>query len=217
MKIVKKILIKFRQFIALVILKIFGWSKSKIYIPESIKKAIVIGAPHTSYWDTFWSVLAAYAYLPNRRIFGLFKLEANKSFWGWFYRLIGGIPVDRNKVLKENKNKSTVEIVSNKIKNMDKVLLAISPEGTRKLNKKWKTGFYYIALNANVPIILSSLDYKKKEINISKIVYPTGDFKKDMKLINEYYKSITAKYPEKFSINLFYNENIDKKKKTINN
>ncbi len=189
-----------RQKVSLLILIIFGWKKGDFSALKNIKKAIFVAAPHTSYWDAFWIILGKFAFLYDKKTFALFKIEANKSFWGEFYRTLGGIPVDRGKVSKGSK--SMVKLIVEKIKSINEGLLLISPEGTRSLNKKWKTGFYYIALEANVPIVLSYLDYKKKEFAVSKVVKPTGDFKKDMEKINDYYKNVTAKYPKKFSLNM---------------
>jgi len=80
--------------------------------------------------------------------------------------------------------------------------VAITPEGTRSLVKKWKMGFYYIAVKANVPIQLAYIDYKKKEMGITEIIYTTGDEKADLEKIQAYYKGVTAKHPEKFNISL---------------
>ncbi len=186
---------------ALFILTIFGWKKGDFSALRNIKKAILVAGPHTSYWDAFWAILGKYSFLHDKKTFALFKIEANKSFWGKFYRVLGGIPVDRGKVSEGSKKISIVKLVAKKIKFMDEGLLLISPEGTRSLNKKWKTGFYHIALEADIPIVLGYMDYKKKEIAISKVVNPTGDFKRDMEEINNYYKNATAKYPEKFALN----------------
>ena len=82
----------------------------------------------------------------------------------------------------------------------DRIVLAFPPEGTRKLVEKWKTGFYYVALKAKVPIVMCSLDYRKKEVNIGEYFIPTGDYKKDMNIVREFYKDVTARHPSKFSL-----------------
>ena len=76
----------------------------------------------------------------------------------------------------------------------------VTPEGTRSLRTKWKTGFYHTAAGAGVPIALGYLDYKNKEAGVGKIIYPSGDMKRDMKEIMDFYKNIPAKFPEKFSV-----------------
>jgi 1-acyl-sn-glycerol-3-phosphate acyltransferase len=78
----------------------------------------------------------------------------------------------------------------------------VTPEGTRSLSTKWKSGFYYVALNAGVPITLGYLDYANKVAGVGKAVYPTGDYNKDMREIMDFYKDIKGRYPEKFSVDL---------------
>jgi len=78
--------------------------------------------------------------------------------------------------------------------------LAITPEATRKRNDDWKKGFYFIALAANVPIVVAALDYKKKEVDYKKILIPSGDVDADMKIIKDCYRDVTARHPERFSL-----------------
>lgn len=85
-------------------------------------------------------------------------------------------------------------------KERDPMFLALTPEGTRKLNPKWKMGFYHIAVEAKVPILLSYLDYKNKIAGVGPPFWPTGDIKKDLKEIEDFYRGIHAKYPEKFNL-----------------
>jgi 1-acyl-sn-glycerol-3-phosphate acyltransferase len=79
----------------------------------------------------------------------------------------------------------------------EKMILAITPEGTRSKVPYWKTGFYYIALRAKVPITLGYLDYKEKKLGIGYSFFPSGDIEKDMKIVRAFYKGKTGKYPEK--------------------
>ena len=81
-------------------------------------------------------------------------------------------------------------------------ILAIAPEGTREYAPKWKTGFYYVALKANVPIALAFINYETKSTGIDKIIYPTGDYKKDMKEIMDFYKNMKGKNNNNFSVDL---------------
>ena len=78
--------------------------------------------------------------------------------------------------------------------------LAITPEATRKLNTEWKKGFYFIAQAANVPIVIVSIDYAKKEVEFKAVLNPTGDVDADIEEIKLYYKDVTAKHPEHFSL-----------------
>ena len=86
------------------------------------------------------------------------------------------------------------------IKNKN-MAIVVTPEGTRKAVKKWKTGFYHVALKANVPIALGYMDYAKKEAGVGKIIYPTGDRIADLTEIVNFYKNVSAKFPEKNSVN----------------
>ena len=85
-------------------------------------------------------------------------------------------------------------------KENERFVLTFPPEGTRKLVQKWKTGFYYVALKAEVPIVFASLDYKKKKVIVGPSFMPTGNFEEDMDIVREHYRDATAKYPEKFSL-----------------
>jgi 1-acyl-sn-glycerol-3-phosphate acyltransferase len=105
---------------------------------------------------------------------------------------MGGVPVDRSK--RTSVTQQMAEVF-NKRKSFH---LAITPEGTRSLVKKWKMGFYHIAIKAGVPIELAYMDYKKKEMGILEIFHPTGDEKADIEYIRNCYKNINGRFPEKF-------------------
>ncbi|MDF2454002.1 MAG: acyltransferase, partial [Bacteroidota bacterium] len=96
--------------------------------------------------------------------------------------------------------KGSVDAMAELFTKYDTLRLIITPEGTRSRREKWKTGFYHVAMKAKVPIALGFMDYEKKECGIDKIIYPSGDYKKDMKIIMDFYKNIKAKYPENFSV-----------------
>jgi 1-acyl-sn-glycerol-3-phosphate acyltransferase len=117
-------------------------------------------------------------------------------FWplGNLMHKLGGIPVYRSK------KTGLTDIVAEKAKEMDTFRLCITPEGTRKANKEWKKGFYYIALKANIPILLYGLDYKRKLIKCSRTFIPTGNVEKDMEEIKQYFTEFEGKHPERFII-----------------
>lgn len=100
-----------------------------------------------------------------------------------------------------NERESFVEVMTALFNNNEKLIILITPEGTRSKREKWKTGFYHIARAANVPILMGYVDYKTKTTGICNPLYPT-DYKKDMRSIMDFYKSIQPKYPEKFSVDL---------------
>jgi len=106
---------------------------------------------------------------------------------------MGGIPVDRDK------KTSVTEQMAEEFAKRQTFNLAITPEGTRKAAHSWKKGFYFIAVKANVPILLAYIDYKKKEVGITKHFQPTGDAEKDIKTIQGYYKGVTARHPQNFN------------------
>ena len=138
--------------------------------PED-EKYIIAVVPHSSYFDLIIAILIrTYSGL---KIKFIGKKELFNSFSAFFFRFLGGIPVDRGK------NSNLVDSVVN-LFHLDKIqILAIAPEGTRKKVKKWKTGFYYIALKANLPILMVSFDYEKKQVKIYEKFFPTGNIKVD--------------------------------------
>ena len=109
----------------------------------------------------------------------------------------GGIPVYR-----EKKN-NFVEQLIDRYQNKDNFILGIAPEGTRSRVDKWKTGFYHIAYNLSVPIILVKIDYDLKEVGIVNEIFPSGNLKKDMQEIENTYMNVTAKIPEYYNPKIF--------------
>lgn len=164
--------------------KLLGW-QFKGEIPADVKKGVVVIAPHTSTLDLIFG-LAAYRHFENLKGHYLAKKELFESPLRLFYELTGGIPVDRTNA------KDTVEQIARKFQERDHLFIAIAPEGTRKKTKKWKSGFYRIALQADVPIILAYLDYDKKEAGIGDIIYPTGNYEADAKKMEAFYKNVSA-------------------------
>ena len=180
-----------RKFWQLVYHNLLGW-KSELHV-EIPKKCVVCVAPHTSNWDfiigkIFYSSLGG-------KIHFLMKKEWFFFPFGCIFRAMGGVPVDR-----KNKKSSLTEQMIERFNRKDEFCLAISPEGTRKKIDQWKTGFYYIALGAKVPISLAHIDYEKREIGLSINFLPTGNVEADMKEIKNYYAGFKGKYPEQFSL-----------------
>jgi 1-acyl-sn-glycerol-3-phosphate acyltransferase len=171
-------------------LKKRGW---KIVLKMGIPaKCILCVAPHTSNWD-FVIAISLYKSIGGNPRF-LMKKDWFFFPFGNLFRYMGGIPVNRDK-----KNSLTQQMVE-LFKKKDQLQLAIAPEGTRKQNSSWKTGFYHIALAAHIPIPLIYIDYGKREIGMEQIFHPSGNAEKDIQEIKDYYKNIQAKHPEKFSI-----------------
>ena len=183
-------------------LNLTGWKLEGKPPKEVFDKCVMICAPHTSNWD-FPATLAI------MRSLGIYAQYATKKElmrfpFGGVLRSLGCIPIDRRLKKAGEKRKSTVDAIAELYEQNDKLCLMIAAEGTRFLRTEWKSGFYYIALKAKVPICLGYLDYKKKTGGITKVIYPSGDIHKDMAEIMNFYKDKAACYPEKFSVDKRY-------------
>ncbi len=171
------------------ILKINGWKiKNHIQLP---KKCVICIAPHTSNWDFLWGNLFQKSMKMKSHFF--IKKEWFRFPFNLIMKPLGGIPVDRSR------KTSLTDQIAEKFSQFDEFQIAITPEGTRKYNPDWKRGFYYIAQKANVPIILSYIDYKKKELGFGKQIFVTGKIEEELAEIKRFYKDITAKIPANFA------------------
>ena len=166
--------------------------------PADLKKCVLLAAPHTSNFDFVYGRLGATILGLNTRF--LIKKEVFKGPMGWMARQAGGIPVDRRK------NNNILEVVSDLFKNNDSFYLMITPEGTRKLVKKWRKGFYAIAMEANVPIGCVYLDYRKREVGFGMLLHPTGNFEKDLAKIQDFYRDKSARHPDRFNMSPMYDD-----------
>lgn len=175
------------QAISSFILKILGW---KVQLPPKPwpEKYVIIVVPHTSNWDFPLGLLVRSAIGENVRFVG--KDSLFKPPFGRLFRWLGGIPVDRSK------RNNFVDAVADQIRQNDGMKICIAPEGTRKRVEKLKTGFYYIAKGAGVPILLCKFDYGNKLIGISAPHYPTDDMEADFAAIHAYYRGVKGKNPE---------------------
>jgi 1-acyl-sn-glycerol-3-phosphate acyltransferase len=171
-----------------ILLKIWGFKITGID-PNQIKKKIYVVVAHTSNWDFPLGILTkGYAGLDVKYVA---KASLFKWPYGWFFRALGGIPVDRSK------SNNFVSSVANAIKSKDQISIALAPEGTRKKVDKLKSGFYYIAKEANVPIIPTKWDFKNKEVHFGEPFYPSDDEIKDLAFFDDYFKDVVGKIPEK--------------------
>lgn len=171
------------------ILKLFGW-KVTVTVPD-YPKCVICVAPHTSNWDF---ILGKLAYASINRKAGFLMKEAWFFFpFGLFFKAIGGIPVPKKR------GSELTDAIVNRFNNSSKMTIAVTPEGTRKRTANWRKGFLYIAVGANVPIVLGAIDFSKKEIYLTDTFYPTTDVEVDMKYIKNYYKDFKGIYPEKFT------------------
>lgn len=177
------------------IFRLSGW-KFKNNIPDDLKSFVMIGAPHTSNFDFIPAM--AVSNLMKRKASFVIKKEWLKFPMGLFFKPIGAIGVDRNPSKGAN-SVSYTDMISQFFKDDPNFVLMIAPEGTRSLNKNWKSGFYYIAQKANVPIVMAYADYEKKEAGLGAYFYPEN-FESDMKRIVSFYMGMKGRNPENFSI-----------------
>lgn len=171
-----------------IILFLMGWRVEKKF-PHHIKKAIVIAGPHTSAWD-FVVVIAFRSALGMNNAKFLGKEELFNGPFGFLFRWLGGTPVNRYS------KTGLVDQVVEKFNSTDELLIGLSPEGTRKKVDKLKSGFYYMAQKATVPIIMMGLDYEHKRLTISDPFYTSGSQEDDFKKIIQYFGKIKGKRPE---------------------
>lgn len=170
-----------------ILFKILKWKIIGSF-PKELKKYVIIAAPHTHWVDFPLGILVKWAEAAPVNYIG--KASLFKPPFGFIFRWLGGAPVNRSK--STNKVQAIVDVFN---KN-EKFILALSPEGTRKKVEKWKTGFYYIAKGANVPIVMATLDFKNKQVKISDPYYLTNDMEKDFDLFYTYFKEVEGKIPE---------------------
>lgn len=160
---------------------------------------VMVGAPHTSNWD-FIYFLAAFDIMKIPVKFTI-KKEWLKFPISLVMKPLGAVGIDRKPKTPGAEKLSMVDAMANMLIENKNMAIVVTPEGTRKAVKKWKTGFYRVALKANVPIALGYMDYAKKEAGVGKIVYPTGDMIADLTEIIAFYKNVTPKFPELNSVN----------------
>ncbi len=170
--------------------KLLGWKVlgNITFSKDSIKKAIIVAVPHTSWHDFYIGVLLRKVVGVKTNFVG--KKELFTWPFGYYFRAIGGVPLNR----RANENK--VEAIAKEFKKHDEFRMTLAPEGTRKKVAEWRTGFYYIAKVANVPIIMFTLDFEKKQNKISEPFYPTDDIEADFAFMKEFYKGVKGKIPE---------------------
>lgn len=179
-----------RRIYNFILTSFIGWEiKGNLVLSKNkIKKAILIAAPHTHWMDLFLGILIRgsvgfkSSFIGKKELF-FFPLSI-------FLKLIGGIPVNRSK-----KNNTVNEIV-NIFNQRKEFMLSLAPEGTRQKVSKFKTGFYYIAKEAGIPIIMITMDYSNKKSLISDPFYPTKNFKDDLNFIESFFDGVEGKVKE---------------------
>lgn len=170
--------------------KLLGWkiTGNTNFSKDTVKKAVIIALPHTSWHDFYIGLLLRK--ITNVKTNFVGKKELFTWPFGYYFRAVGGAPLDRT----SGQNK--VQAIAQLFKGKDEFRLTLAPEGTRKKVEEWKTGFYYIAKEANVPIIMFTLDFQNKVNHISEPFYPTEDSDADFKFMKSFFKGVVGKKPE---------------------
>jgi 1-acyl-sn-glycerol-3-phosphate acyltransferase len=169
-------------------LRAFGWSIEGG--PPPVAKAVVVAAPHTSNWDLPFALAIAWALDLDVRWIGkhtMFEIP----IWGSFLRALGGIPVDRRE------RRDAVKAIADVFATHERLLLVVPPEGTRSAAKRWKTGFYYIAARAGVPIVLGFLDFGRRRGGLGEILVPSGDIEADFATLRAFYAPVRGRHPHR--------------------
>ena len=177
-----------RRFLARVFLRMTGWKPDGA--PPDVDRFVLIAAPHTSNWD--FPFLLAFAALYDLEISWMGKHSLFRGPMGRIMRALGGIPVRRQK--REN----LVGAMARSFADGGPLRLVVPAEGTRSYVDYWKSGFYYIALQAGVPIVMSYLDYATRTGGFGPAFRPTGDVRKDMDFIRAFYAGRQGRFPARF-------------------
>lgn len=177
-----------KQWIGRAYLHAFGWEEEGER-PEP-PAFVLIAAPHTSNWDLPFTLALSWVYDVPIRWAGKHTLFAFP--YGWFMRALGGIPIRRH----ERQNR--VQQLAALFEEHPNLVLTVPAEGTRSRTEHWKSGFYYIAREAQVPVVCGYLDYARKRGGFGLTLTPTGDVRADMDAIRAFYRDKAGKFPEKF-------------------
>jgi 1-acyl-sn-glycerol-3-phosphate acyltransferase len=186
------VLSTFYHYLARIVMRLFGW-RVEGKLPD-IPKFVLVGAPHTSNWDFLLFLGVIFSLRANVRFMG--KAELFRFPVGWFFRYCGGVPVDRKK------STGLVEQMVKVCNESEQFVLTIAPEGTRHHVTEWKRGFYHIAKNAGIPIVMAMVDGKHKTVRIGQVFHPTDDMEADMKAIKGIFEGVRGIKPRRKYITL---------------
>jgi 1-acyl-sn-glycerol-3-phosphate acyltransferase len=178
------------RFFSLVFLKLAGW-KVLGALPAQASKSVFIAAPHTSNWDLPYTLMVSFVLQLN--VYWMGKASIFRFPFGPVMRWLGGIAVDRSK-----SNDLVTASAHALVTAQGALQLIVPPEGTRSKTRYWKTGFYYIALTAQVPIVMAYMDYERKVSGLGPMFIPTGDLEADMVRIKAFYAPFKGKNAAQF-------------------
>ncbi|MFO0629757.1 MAG: 1-acyl-sn-glycerol-3-phosphate acyltransferase [Polyangiales bacterium] len=179
---------KVRYAVGRAVLSSLGWREEGA-VPDA-PRFVLLAAPHTTWWDL--PISLGVGYVMDLDIVWVGKHTLFEGPFGGFMRWLGGVPVDRRS------SHNYVQQIADLIHGRERIMLMIAPEGTRGVTSHWKSGFYWIAHTAQVPIVCAFLDYRRKRGGLGPVIHTTGDLKADMGQIRAFYATVTAKYPERF-------------------
>jgi len=181
------------RWLSVVFLRLTGWQVVG-KLPADAAKSVLIAAPHTSNWDLPYTLMVAFALRLN--VYWMGKTSLFKPPFRGLMMWLGGIPVDRGQ-----SNNLVAASSAAIIQAAGPLQLIVPPEGTRSGTRYWKTGFYYIAAGAGVPIVMAYLDYDKKIGGLGPVFQTTGDIAADMLAIKAFYAGVKGKNPNQFQAN----------------
>lgn len=184
---------------------IFKWKGWKLHpnCPQEAKNCIMIAAPHTSNWDFVYAMVALKKLGLNPRF--TIKKEFNKPLLGAWIRSLGALWIDRSPREGSKERPSMTQVMVEIIKDSSEAMaVLVTPEGTRSKVTKWKTGFYYTALEAEVPICLSYMNYESRMTGVAQCFMPSGNIDEDMKIIMNFYRDKRGKFPHNFALDERY-------------
>ena len=173
-------------FLGLLFLRLSGW-RVRGELPD-IPRAVLIAAPHTSFWDAVFG----FAAIEAQRVKLNLLVKDVFFFWplGWILKKMGGLPV------RTETPEGTVEQATERFQSREKLFLAMAPEGTRMAPERWRTGFHHIARFAGVPIILVGLDYARREVRVLETLDPGDDQEADLQRIYNAFRSVAPRNPD---------------------
>ncbi len=175
---------------SVVVMKMLGWKVDGV-LPPNGSKSVLIAAPHTSNWDFPYTLMTAFVLGLNIRWMGKSSLFAFP--FGTTMRWLGGVSVDRSQ-----SNNLVAQAAQSLRESTEPMQLVVPPEGTRSKARYWKTGFYYIAHAAQVPIVMAYMDYPRKRAGLGPVLVPTGDIEQDMITIKAFYAQFQGKNIDQF-------------------
>jgi 1-acyl-sn-glycerol-3-phosphate acyltransferase len=178
-----------RRALGALMLRLTGW---RVELPfPSEPKYVVLGVPHTSNWD--FAIMLFIAWRSGLDLHWMGKHTLFQGPFGWLFRLLGGIPVNRRG------GTHVVEQVAQRIRGSDQFILALAPEGTRGKAAHWRTGFYWIAREAQVPIAPGFIDYRRKVGGIGPLIDPSEPLEAVAKKLESFYANVEGRHPELFT------------------